>query len=200
MPITPPRIHRTSNVIAGGVSCSGMFSAVKTADFKYNMQKERIGSMDAPYAYENGMEEMEGSVKLVEPNPLFLQNLGQSEEGAGGNVGGGRAGVVNLQVLGVWAYMDERLGIVIDQRVKLTSLMLPELKSGESNETEFPFTAEYLDIAVNGGSRAIITAADQSQIHVDLHAGVRRINGIDELEGQTKFLQLATVPQGDGVG
>lgn len=154
-----PRLLKNMNLFVDGESLHTAIEAMTTPNMALKLAEHRAGGMDAPIEVDMGMEKLEMSFQISDPNERLL----------------GLIGIPRVQLMARSAHQRdgeaaEPMTVYMTGMIKQTEL--GEFKAGEKATHTFNAALIYYKLEMNGNE----------MVEIDVPNMIRRVNGTDVLE------------------
>jgi P2 family phage contractile tail tube protein len=165
-----PRIIRNFNMFLQGTGFAGIVDEIELPKLSLKTEEHRAGGMDAIAMIDMGMEKIECSFSMAEPNRLLLQDFGLFS---------GRG--VQAQFRAAAADDVSVVPYVVDITGAYTEIDPGTLKAGDKNVLKGTVACRYYKLTLAG---AVL-------VEVDVENMRRIVNGVDTLEAIRAALNMA---------
>lgn len=164
-----PKVIKNFNLIVDNFGYAGLCEKVMPPDLKTKDEAHRGGGMDAPISLDMGMEELELKATMAEHNPFIFRQFGLQD---------GNAVAVTLR----GAAQDDRstTPITIVATGRYCAITSGDWKPGDKPPLDFTIKLRYYKITI--GNREVV--------EIDVLAGIRKIDGVDQLAAMRDALGL----------
>lgn len=171
MPIQLPKVLKNFNVFVDGVGQAGIVNEIQLPKINVKTEEHRAGGMDLPVKLDMGMEALEAILTFGELAVDMLKLFGLLDKpgvpitvrGAMQAQGSTEVTPVVVAMAGGWSAID-----------------MGTWKAGDPNTTTYTVALTYYKLTIGG----------TDIIEIDVLNMVRKINGVDALEGQRTALGL----------
>lgn len=171
MSIQYPRILKNMNLFVDGRGYAGKVDELSLPSLALKTEEHRAGGMDVPIQVDMGMEAMEMSCTLSDFDPDVFRSFGLLDSvglpitvrGATQAQGSATVTPVVVNVRGGWKTIDPGAW-----------------SPGNKNPLSLTCAASYFRLTIGG----------EDLVEIDAINMVRRINGVDQLEGQRTAIGL----------
>ncbi|ODP33064.1 phage major tail tube protein [Pandoraea sp. ISTKB] len=165
-----PETFVNFNLFVDGTSFAGVANSVTPPKLKIKTDEHRGGGMDAPVKMDMGMEALEGAFSMSSMRVEVLKFFGLTDGEAFNGVFRG-------------AFRDQRgkvKSVVLTMRGSLTEHDSGEWKPGEKVDVKYTPSLTYYKLEIDG----------QTVYEIDVIAGVRIVNGVDQLKDVRQALGM----------
>ena len=155
-----PKVLKNFNIMVDGFGCAGLCEEVELPELKKHEEKFRGAGMDAPVALDLGMEELNLKMSFAEHLEVIYRQFGL--------VDGNAVGVTFRA-----AKADDTSVVAIEVVARGSYSLIPasKVKAGEKGMLEATMALRYYRLTIGGAKL----------IEIDIEAGTRIINGVDQL-------------------
>lgn len=165
-----PQTLYNFNLFVDGTSYAGVASQLTLPKLKVKTEDYRAGGMDAPLKMDMGLEPLEASFSMTGVAPDILSHFGLSDQN---KFNGAFRGAFRDQQGKVSAMVATFRGL-------LQEIDMGDWKAGDKAETKYNVACSYYKLEVDG----------KVIFEIDPLAGVRKVNGTDQLEAVRAALAI----------
>lgn len=156
-----PRILKNYNAYVNGISFAGRIDEIELPEISIKMEEMRSGGMDGSVEIDMGQDVMTSKLTIKDPDAGILKLVG----------------VANTRVLFRGSFVRDhdntRIAVAVELGGKIKKITYGSWKAGETNSTEYEYTADYYKLTVAG-----------EELHeIDVINMIRMIGGTDQLAG-----------------
>lgn len=146
------------NLFADGIGTAGFIEEITTPTLALQMEEHRAGGMDAPIEIDMGMDKLEVSFQVSDPNETIIRCLG-------------RPGVLYIARSAHQRDGEDAQPAIVNMTGTLKSYDPGGFKVGEKAGHTFTVALTYYKLAVNG----------VDLVEIDKLNMIRVINGVDQV-------------------
>ncbi len=164
-----PKVLKNFTAYIDGFGHAGRVLEVEPPKLKLKTEELRAGGMDIPIEVDLGMEKLEATLTFAEVDPAVIKWFGNPESGN-----------AKLVLRGVISAGLDNTPIIIELRGGFTELDPGSWKPGDKGSLKCRAAVRFYKLSIDGAEI----------VYIDIDNMVRRIGGIDQLEGQRKALGM----------
>ena len=153
-----PRILKNLNLFADGIGTAGFIEEMTVPTLALQMEEHRAGAMDVPAEIDMGMDKLEASFQLSDPNETVIRCLG-------------RPGVLYVARSAHQRDGEDAQPMIVNMTGTLKSFDPGTFSVGQKAGHTFTVTLLYYKLAVNG----------IDLVEIDVLNMVRKIGGVDQI-------------------
>lgn len=153
-----PRIIKNMNLFVDGVGMAGFIETLTTPTLALQMEEHRAGGMDIPVELDMGMDKLECSFELSEPNETAIRCLGFP-------------GKLFIARSAIQRDGEAALPYIVNMTGTLKSMDPGGWQVGQKNNHTFSIALTYYKLSVAGAEIVEIDAINM----------IRKINGEDQV-------------------
>jgi uncharacterized protein len=153
-----PRILKNMNLFADGIGTAGFIEEMTTPTLALQMEEHRAGGMDLPAEVDMGMDKLEASFQLSDPNETVIKCLG-------------RPGVLYIARSAHQRDGEDAQPAIVNMTGTLKSYDPGSFTVGQKANHTFTITLLYYKLAING----------VDLVEIDVMNMIRKIGGVDQI-------------------